>query len=356
MGAEGIFFAVFAFFAALVLALLAALFFQARRASDANAAFAALLQERLSAQDAKSGAELFKLNQDLMDGFTDKFYYLNKSLSEGLQRQNSALSSNLSSLEQGFKGVVQNLALMSEQNKASLQVRDEISRLNAILGNVKLRGNFGEYQLERILSMLYGQNAAFYELQKHLPGGKIADCALHVGKDKILCIDSKFPLSSYEKIMAASAAKDATALAGAQKELASDMKKHIADIAAKYIAPPQTTEFAVLFLPSEAVFIYVCEKLPQVPELGAQNGVFLASPTTLLALLGTIRVFLKDEALAANIKSAKDEIYALGKEFETHAKHAALLQSYAAKFCEQAEILNKNAKSLKARFDKISEI
>ena len=356
MGAEAIFFAAFAVFAALVIVLLAVLFFQTRRASDANAALAALLQEKLSAQDAKSSAEFFKLSQDLKDGFTDKFYYFNKALSEGLQRQNSALSSNLNSLQQGFSGVAQNLARMGEQNKASLQVRDEISRLNAILGNVKLRGNFGEYQLERILTMLYGQNSAFYELQKHLPNGKIADCALHIGSDRILCIDSKFPLSSYERIVAASAAKDAVALASAQKELASDMKKQISDIAAKYIAPPQTADFAVLFLPSEAVFVYACEKLPQVLELSAQSGVFLASPTTLLALLGTIRAFLKDEALAANIKSVKDEIYALSKEFETHAKHAALLQSYAAKFNEQAEILNKNARSLKARFDKLSEI
>jgi len=204
MGADGILLAAFAFFAALVLALLIALVLQNRRISDANSALSELLSERLTAQSARASAELFKLNQSLNDGFNDKLYYLNRSLGEGLQRQNSALSENLSSLDRGFKDIAENLARMSEQNKTSLQVRDEIARLNSILGNVKLRGNFGEYRLERILSMIYGQNAAFYELRKHLPNGRIADCALHIAKEKILCIDSKFPLQSYEKIIAAS--------------------------------------------------------------------------------------------------------------------------------------------------------
>ena len=356
MGADGILLAAFAFFAALVLALLIALVLQNRRISDANSALSELLSERLTAQSAKASAELFKLNQSLNDGFNDKLYYLNRSLGEGLQRQNSALSENLSSLDRGFKDIAENLARMSEQNKTSLQVRDEIARLNAILGNVKLRGNFGEYRLERILSMIYGQNAAFYELQKHLPNGRIADCALHIVKEKILCIDSKFPLQSYEKIIAASASNDAAALASADKQLASDMKKHAADIAEKYIIPPLSTEFAVLFVPSEAVFVYVCEKLPQVLEYCAQIGIFAASPTTLLALLGTIRTFVKDEALAQNIKSVKDEIYALKSDFETHAKYATALQTYADKLAAQAELLNKNAKSLKAHFERFSAL
>ncbi|MFC2529149.1 MAG: DNA recombination protein RmuC, partial [Campylobacter sp.] len=238
MGADEILLAAFAFFAALVLALLIALVLQNRRISDANSALSELLSERLTAQSARASAELFKLNQSLNDGFNDKLYYLNRSLGEGLQRQNSALSENLSSLDRGFKDIAENLARMSEQNKTSLQVRDEIARLNSILGNVKLRGNFGEYRLERILSMIYGQNAAFYELQKHLPNGRIADCALHIAKEKILCIDSKFPLQSYEKIIAAFASNDAAALASADKQLAADMKKHAADIAEKYIIPP----------------------------------------------------------------------------------------------------------------------
>ena len=356
MGADGILLAAFAFFAALVLALLIALVLQNRRISDANSALSELLSERLKAQSARASDELFKLNQSLNDGFNDKLYYLNRSLGEGLQRQNSALNENLSSLDRGFKDIAENLARMSEQNKTSLQVRDEIARLNAILGNVKLRGNFGEYRLERILSMIYGQNIVFYELQKHLPNGRIADCALHIAKEKILCIDSKFPLQSYEKIIAASASNDAAALASADKQLAADMKKYAADIAEKYIIPPLSTEFAVLFVPSEAVFVYVCEKLPQVLEYCAQIGIFVASPTTLLALLGTIRTFVKDEALAQNIKSVKDEIYALKSDFEAHAKYATSLQTYADKLAAQAELLNKNAKSLKARFERFSEL
>nr|WP_315004588.1 DNA recombination protein RmuC [uncultured Campylobacter sp.] len=149
---------------------------------------------------------------------------------------------------------------------------------------------------------------------------------------------------------------DTAALASADKQLASDMKKHAADIAEKYIIPPLSTEFAVLFVPSEAVFVYVCEKLPQVLEYCAQIGIFAASPTTLLALLGTIRTFVKDEVLAQNIKSVKDEIYALKSDFEAHAKYATSLQTYADKLAAQAELLNKNAKSLEARFERFSEL
>ena len=94
---------------------------------------------------------------------------------------------------------VQDVQRNQASSKVSLnQMEEYLYRMNMVMTNTKLRGNWGEYQLDMLLSVYCGQNPSIYSMQYTLPNGKIADCAFHLpDTNKVLCIDSKFPMENY---------------------------------------------------------------------------------------------------------------------------------------------------------------
>lgn len=294
-----------------------------------------------------------EFGRDLGDKFSDKFYYLNKSLGDELGKNDNNLNLNLKSIDTTFKNVLEKVAKIENSSLINTQIRDEINHLNKILSNQKLRGNFGEYQLEKILEFLYGENKNFYEFQKTLSNSKIIDCAVYLKNRKILPIDSKFPLANYERIINSTDEKEVKFY---QNELFKDMKKHILDISSKYIITGETSEFGVLFIPSEAVFVYVCSHLPQTIEFATKNSVFIASPTTISSLIFVIRLFTRDEIMARNLTEIRNEMLILSQKFATHSKHLALFENHAAKMHDQIKILNKNAKDITESFEKFTKL
>lgn len=94
---------------------------------------------------------------------------------------------------------VQDVQKNQATSKVSLnQMEEYLYRMNMVMTNTKLRGNWGEYQLDMLLSVYCGQNPSIYSMQYTLPNGKIADCAFHLpDTNKVLCIDSKFPMENY---------------------------------------------------------------------------------------------------------------------------------------------------------------
>lgn len=150
------------------------------------------------------------------------------------------------------------LRLMKDSTTSSGKVEDIANRviaLNDIMVNKKSRGNWGEYQLNNLLSVYAGDNQEIFETQYSLKNGYIGDVALHLpGTDKVMIIDSKFPLENYQNLT-----KDISDVEMAKYEslFKQNIKKHINDISKKYITS-QTVENAVMFIPSEAIYMYVC--------------------------------------------------------------------------------------------------
>ncbi len=131
-------------------------------------------------------------------------------------------------------------------------MEEYLYRMNMVMTNTKLRGNWGEYQLDMLLSVYCGQNPSIYSMQYTLPNGKIADCAFHLpDTNKVLCIDSKFPMENYMNLQ-----EDMDTYL---RPFKMNMKKHIDDVANKYINM-DTMPYALLFVPSEAIYQFVCAK------------------------------------------------------------------------------------------------
>lgn len=298
-----------------------------------------------------------ELSKDLGDNFVDKFYYLNKSIGNDMANYNQLLSSSLNSkisnIDEIFKNMLDKISKIENSAQLSLGIKDEIIKLNRIFSNQKLRGTFGEQQLEKVIELTYGDNKNFYELQKKLSNGKIADCILKVKDDKLICIDSKFPLLNYQKFCSSIDEKEQNFY---KNELKKDMKKHINDVSSKYIIQDETTDYAVIFIPSEAVFVFVCSNMDDIMDYANKSCVFLSSPTTLMSLLYSLRLFIRDENIAKNVKTIKNEILVLNSQFQTHLKYCELLDNQVEKLHKQIKFLKEDSQKIQSSFDNFKNL
>ena len=171
------------------------------------------------------------------------------------------------------------------QKEQTNNITQRINALNDIMVNKKSRGNWGEYQLNNLLSVYAGDNQSIFETQYSLKNGYIGDVALKIPGEKVLIIDSKFPLENFRKLDSVeSAENDIKKFESAFKQ---DIKKHINDISKKYITS-ETIENAVMFIPSEAIYMEVCAKYSELIEYAHHKHVLLTCPTTLIGVVFTL--------------------------------------------------------------------
>lgn len=209
------------------------------------------------------------------------------------------------------------LSLLKESTTSSQKVNgiaDRVNALNDIMVNKKSRGNWGEYQLNNLLSVYAGDNQEIYEVQYSLKNGYIGDVALHLpGTDKVMIIDSKFPLENYQNLLN----KDLSDVEISKYEglFKQNIKKHINDIAKKYINS-QTVENAVMFIPSEAIYMYVCGNHSELIEEAHKKHILITSPTTLIGVVFTLVNLTKDFKRSRNIKALEKDIVGMYQDVE----------------------------------------
>lgn len=200
---------------------------------------------------------------------------LEKRLGESFKLVNDRLESVYKGL-----GEMQNLAV-------------GVGDLKKVLTNVKTRGTWGEIHLEQLLSQYltpdqYIKNAklkknAFVEFAIKIPS-KVDD------KVVLLPIDSKFPIEDYNRLVEAEETGDAAQIQAIRKELERSIKRHACDISEKYINPPQTTDFGVMFLPTESLFCEVLKNTDLMESLQREQRVTITGPTTLTAFISSLQL------------------------------------------------------------------
>ncbi len=175
---------------------------------------------------------------------------------------------------------------------------------NILMGNKQARGTFGERQLEDIVADIMPPET--YAFQSTLDTGVRPDCIIRLPYPPgDMIIDSKFPLESYNRMMA-----DSTDVM-AKKQFELDVRRHIDAIGEKYIIAGKTAESAMMFIASESIFEMLHRQFPATIEYAARQKVFIVSPSTLWATLNTIRAVLSDikiKRVAAQIKSELDAL------------------------------------------------
>lgn len=218
---------------------------------------------------------------------------LDERLGDVSKRVGESLTSTQQQTVQQLSELQARLAVIDAAQKQIHDLSGQVGSLRSLLSQPKWRGAYGETQLMDILhSALPPQMIAE---QATLSNGSRADCVLNLpnppGK---IVVDAKFPLDSYRLVLEATE-KSQQLLA--RQQLKKNFEKHLTDIARKYIIPSETADCAMMFLPSEAVYAELYAYHHDVVEKSHQLRVFVVSPSTMMAMLTTIRAVMKDVRL-----------------------------------------------------------
>jgi DNA recombination protein RmuC len=170
----------------------------------------------------------------------------------------------------------------------------------------------------------------------------------------MVAVDAKFPLENYHRMFEAQYGDEARL--SAQRQFRADMKRHVEDIAAKYIIVGETSDGAVMFVPAEAVFAEIHAYHPEIVEYAMQRRVWIVSPTTLMAVLNTARAVMKDVATREQVHIIKDELAKLGKDFSRFDQRMRKLADHIRQAHEDAQEVRVSSDKITRRFTQIERV
>lgn len=228
-------------------------------------------------------------------------------------------------------------------------MEQDLKKMNLIFNNTKQRGNWGEYQLEYLLNMYASENREVFQMQYPLENKKIADAILYTYDHQILCIDSKFPMENYLKMI-----EDKQNQEYYFRLFKNNMKKHIQDISQKYITP-QTMNQAILFIPSEAIYQFVCAKCSDLFQEALSSHVLLASPTTLVGIVYTILSQTKDFYRQEHVEEIEKDLKVLLEDVNRLLQRSEKAQNNLNLLQDQFEMVHTSCKKIGKRIQKITE-
>lgn len=224
-------------------------------------------------------------------------------------------------LGESFKQVAERLDLVHRGLGEMQRLASDVGSLNRVLNNVKTRGIWGEVQLAGLLEQVFTPeqyavnvetvpgSGARVEFAIRLPGQGDADQALW------LPIDAKFPREDYERLLDAHDRADAPAVELAAKALEQRLRNEARSIKEKYLAPPHTADFAILFVPTEGLYAEALRRPGLVEAMQREHRVMLAGPTTLLATLNSLQMGFRTLALERRSTEVWQVLGAVKTEF-----------------------------------------
>jgi DNA recombination protein RmuC len=276
------------------------------------------MEERLQAVHRELQQQFETLRGNIQDSLNDsrrELFGMVTALQQGVEQRLGDTITQHSSL---FKEMAEKLGELRVTNERIVAISQDINQLSRILESPKLRGNVGEFELERMLSNVLPQ--ALYRLQA--PIGEALVDAVIVLEGGWLCIDSKFPLDNFRRM----AHPDAEPEARQQwrRLFLGDVRRHVTDIAHKYILPPSTLDFALMFIPAENVYYEVLLS-DEVLEFSRAKRVIPVSPNTLYAYLQAISIGFRGLKIAQETRRIEQLLLGLKKNFDEFKEHFRLI-------------------------------
>ena len=274
-------------------------------------------------------------------------------LKEISSRVDYKLTEGFEKTTETFIDVVKRLTIIDEAQRKITELSSSVVSLQEVLSDKRSRGAFGEVQLSNLIQNMLPES--HYALQHTLTNNKRCDCILFLPDPTgNIVIDAKFPLESYQQIHNENLHESEKAQAERQFRL--DIRKHIQDIADKYIIPGETAEGAVMFIPAEAVFSEIHAHYPDLIEIAHQSRVWLVSPTTMMAVLTTARAVLKDAATRKQVHIIQEHLIALSKDFNRFQERMDKLANHIDLAHKDVSNVYKSSQKITNRFNKIEKV
>lgn len=269
-------------------------------------------------------SRLAQVQSQMNDRLHDNAMKSARAMSELQERMKESLQGNTVKTTQSLTQLQERLAVIDKAQDNITRLSGDVLSLQDILSNKQTRGAFGEIQLHDIVSKALPKDS--YDLQAKLTTGVRADCLIHLPNPPgPIVIDSKFPLEAYEQLRRADTPYD---LNEATKAMRVSVKKHIRDIATKYIIEGETADGALMFLPSEAVYAELHANFPELVREGFEARVWIVSPTTCMATLNTMRAILKDARMREQAGEIRKMLKNLHRDVELVVERAGKLESH----------------------------
>jgi DNA recombination protein RmuC len=223
-------------------------------------------------------------------------------------------------LGESFKLVSDRLEQVHQGLGAMQQLASDVGGLQRVLTNVKTRGGWGEVQLGALLEQLLTPEQFGRNVRTREDGSETVEFAIKLPGDENgaavwLPIDAKFPVEDYQRLIAAQEKSDTTASESAMRNLEAQLKRCAKDICAKYINPPRTTDFALMFLPTEGLYAEAIRRVGLVEQVQRDCRVVFAGPTTLAALLNSLQMGFRTLAIQKRSSEVWNILAAVKSEF-----------------------------------------
>ena len=275
---------------------------------------------------------------------------MERRLAEVRESMNENLQGSARRTAQSLGELQQRLQVIDKAQDNITKLSGDVLSLQDILSNKQTRGAFGEIQLNDIVSKALP--AGSYTLQATLSNGKRADCLIHLPNPPgPIVVDAKFPLEGYEALRRAKTQDQVTRAA---QQLRLSVRKHIRDIAERYILEGETADGALMFLPSEAIYAELHGNFPEVVREGFNHKVWIVSPTTCMATLNTMRAILKDAHMREQASNIRRELHLLSADVERLGLRVENLDRHfgqAAKDISEIKISSEKAGKRARRLD-----
>ena len=326
-----------------------------RRADAAATAQATQLAQATEAL-ARSQGEISGRLQALSENMVVSQAALNKTVEERLDavsnRMGQSLQASAAKTAEGMGALQTRLTVIDQAQKNITELSTQVVSLQDILSNKQARGAFGQIQLNDLV--IAALPPAAYAFEFTLSNRRRVDCLILLPNPPgPIGVDAKFPLEGYQALRAAvgDAAKKA-----ARRAFATDLLKHIGDIADRYIVPGETADSALLFLPSEAVYAEIHANFLDILEKSYRAKVWIVSPTTLMATLHTVRAVLKDARMQEQAHLIQREVQLLLRDVGRLRKRTSNLEGHFARANEDVREILISADKVVKRGEAIEEV
>lgn len=266
----------------------------------------------------KEKFELMETKQnELVKGTETKLDIIRATVEEKLEK---TLSERLG---QSFETVGKQLIEVQKGLGEMQTIATDVGGLKKVLSNVKLRGGVGEVQLALLLEQILAPNQYDANVRTKKGSSDPVEFAIKLpGRSEdesafvYLPIDAKFPKDTYEHLLAAYESAIPEDIESATKNLETVIKKMAKDIRDKYLDPPNTTDFAIMFLPFESIYAEVIRRSSLIDQLRSEFKITVAGPTTLMAILNSLQMGFRTLALQKRSSEVWKVLGSVKKEFE----------------------------------------
>ena len=254
-------------------------------------------------------------------------------------------------LGESFNRVVEHLARVHEGLGEMKSLASNVGDLRSVLTNVKVRGTFGEVQLEMLLEQFLTPDQYVKNAQVKDNSGERVEFAVRfpgkgAGAEVLLPIDAKFPRETFDRLLEASQTGDEEQVRACRKQLETQIRAFAKDIGSKYINTPRTTDFAILFLPTEGLYAEMLRQVGIFEFLQREHKVTLAGPTTLSAILNAFQMGFRSLAIEKRSGEVWQILGAVQSEFKKYNEVVDKLGNQLSTAARSVENLGTRTKAM----------